>query len=54
MEKKINKKINRPISHITANKREIKDFLKSRQVGISFVCNPLGENLCPINIKENH
>jgi len=27
--------------HITADKREIKDFLKSRQVGTSFIRKPL-------------
>lgn len=39
---------------LAADKREIKDFLKSRQVGISFACNPLGENLCHTNTKGNH
>jgi len=29
--------------HITADKREIKDFPKSRQVGTSFICKTLYE-----------
>ena len=30
-----------PSGHITADKREIKDFPKSRQVGTSFIRKPL-------------
>ena len=30
-----------PLGYITADKREIKDFPKSRQVGTSFICKTL-------------
>jgi len=38
---------------LTVDKREIKDFPKLPSV-TSFIRKPSGENLCPINTKENH
>jgi len=41
-----------PSGHITADKRKIKDFPKSRQVGTSFIRETLGEILAKEREKK--
>jgi hypothetical protein len=43
-----------PLGHITADKREIKDFPKSRQVGTSFIRNTMSKMSLTLHFAHRH